>query len=85
MKEHATKKAIGMTVDPDVYDWIQSESAKLRLRPSQFVNSILARLMVESRQSNGANPLLIVPSGNITPRKGNRGDPRRSPRARSRK
>ena len=63
MKEHATKKAIGMTVDPDVYAWIQAASARVRLRPSQFVNSVLAGIMVESRRANGANPLLIVSSG----------------------
>jgi hypothetical protein len=39
------KPAIGITLDADVMKWLKDESKKVRQKPAQFVNSILAMAM----------------------------------------
>lgn len=41
-KPNRKRPPLGITVDQDVKDWIIAESEKHRLKPSQFVNQLLA-------------------------------------------
>jgi len=46
MKPKRNKPAIGLTLDADVHAWILEEAIHRRLKPAQFVNSILAAEML---------------------------------------
>lgn len=45
MPTYRKKPAVGLTLDADVVAWVNSEAARKRLKPSQFVNSVLAESM----------------------------------------
>jgi hypothetical protein len=55
MATNRNKPAVGLTLDRDVVDWINSEAQRRRLKPSQLVNSWLAERKAADEAAAGQN------------------------------
>ena len=63
MPTYRKKPAVGLTLDADVVAWVNSEAARKRLKPSKFVNSVLAESM--NRRAADAAAVVQVHNGHV--------------------
>ena len=57
MKPRRIKPRVAVTVDADVAEWLRRESAKRRLKVSQYVNQLLGQAKAEDEKRG---PLMRV-------------------------